>query len=95
MIEYGCEALPEQNRSPNTLSRLVAATSSLWSDPDLLQVKVKTSDFPRYLAIGQVDGHHWSAAITYQDDRIKILSVRPSREEEVQLYESGRVRPGF
>ncbi|HCP32542.1 TPA: hypothetical protein DIT45_04805 [Candidatus Acetothermia bacterium] len=31
---------------------------------------------------------HWSGVITYRDDLIRIISVRWSRKEEIDLYES-------
>ncbi|MDA1290425.1 MAG: BrnT family toxin, partial [Proteobacteria bacterium] len=31
---------------------------------------------------------HWSAVITYRNENVRIISVRRSRGEEVELYES-------
>lgn len=59
----------------------------LWNDPDLIEIPVKTSDEPRFLAIGKISGKHWSGIITYRDGTIRIISVRRSRKEEVDLYE--------
>jgi uncharacterized DUF497 family protein len=60
----------------------------LWDDPDLVEIPVETNDEPRYLVIGQISGKHWSGVITYRGERIRIISVRRSRKEEVDLYES-------
>jgi uncharacterized DUF497 family protein len=60
----------------------------LWDDPNLLEIPARTSDEPRYLLIGLIDGKHWSAVVTYRQGVIRIISVRRSRQEEVQLYES-------
>ena len=60
----------------------------LWNDPDLLEIPAKTSDEPRFLLIGQINQKHWSAIITYRQSNIRIISVRRSRKEEVDLYES-------
>jgi uncharacterized DUF497 family protein len=38
--------------------------------------------------IGQIEGKHWSAVVTYREQRVRIISVRRSRKEEVALYES-------
>ena len=59
----------------------------LWFDPDLLEIPAKTEDEPRYLVIGRIKGKHWSAVITYRDSRVRIISVRRSRNEEVFYYE--------
>lgn len=60
----------------------------LWNDPDLLEIPAKTIDEPRYLVIGKIGGKHWSAVITYRDEKIRLISVRRSRQEEIALYES-------
>jgi len=60
----------------------------LWEDQDLLEVRAKSDDEPRYLVIGLIGYKHWSAVITYRDEKIRIISVRRSRKSEVELYES-------
>ena len=60
---------------------------ALWSDSDLLEIQARTEDEPRYLFVGLIDSRHWSAVITYRGDKIRIISVRRSREEEIMLYE--------
>ena len=61
---------------------------SLWSDVDLLEIPAKTEDELRSLVIGKIGERHWSAVITYRRERIRIISVRRSRKEEEELYES-------
>lgn len=60
---------------------------ALWSDHDLLEIQARTDDEPRYLIIGIIDSKHWSAVVTYRGKKIRIISVRRSRAEEVVLYE--------
>ena len=60
----------------------------LWNDPELLEIPAKTEDEPRYVAIGLIDGKHWSAVITYPSTQVRLISVRRSQTEEVALYES-------
>jgi hypothetical protein len=61
---------------------------NLWNDPDLLEVPANTSDEPRFLIVGRINLKHWSAVITYRQSNIRIISVRRSRKDEVDLYES-------
>lgn len=61
---------------------------NLWCDPDLLEIPAKTVDEPRYLVIGKIGGKHWSAVITYREETIRLISVRRSRQEEIDIYES-------
>jgi uncharacterized DUF497 family protein len=65
-----------------------AEAQVLWQDPMYLEVPARTTDEPRWLVIGQINGKHWSAVVTYRQQRIRIISVRRSRDEEVAIYES-------
>lgn len=60
----------------------------LWEDPELIEIPVKTYDEPRFLVIGKISQRHWSGVITYRSEKIRIISVRRSRKEEVDIYES-------
>jgi uncharacterized DUF497 family protein len=59
----------------------------LWEDLDLVEIPARTEDEARYLVVGTIRGTHWSAIITYREDRVRIISVRPSRKEEIDIYE--------
>ncbi len=61
---------------------------AIWDDPDLIEIPARTSDEPRLLVIGRIAGRHWSGVITHRGGRIRIISVRRSRKEEVEIYES-------
>ena len=60
---------------------------ALWSDPELIEIPAKTSDEPRFMVVGRIGQKHWSGIIAYRMERIRIISVRRSRREEVDLYE--------
>ena len=60
---------------------------ALWDDPDFIEIPVKTDDELRFLVIGKISGKHWSGVITYRGEKIRIISVRRSRKEEVDIYE--------
>ena len=61
---------------------------ALWKDSDLLEIRARTDDEPRYLVVGMIGSKHWTAVITYRNGRIRLISVRRSRKSEVELYES-------
>jgi len=61
---------------------------ALWDDPDLLEIPANTEDEPRFVVIGMIGIKHWSGIITYRNGNIRIISVRRSRIEEVEIYES-------
>ena len=60
----------------------------LWEDSDYVEIPVRTSDEPRFLAIGKIAGKHWTGVITYPSENIRIISVCRSRKEEIDIYES-------
>lgn len=60
---------------------------ALWEDPEHLEVPARTVGEPRWLVVGRIGEAHWSAVVTYRGSRIRIISVRRSRREEVRLYE--------
>lgn len=52
-----------------------------------VEVPARTVDEPRWLVIGRIDSKQWSAVVTYREERIRIISVRRSRDAEVAIYE--------
>ena len=79
------EAKSESNKAKHGLDFIEA--QDLWLDDMLIEISARAQDEPRLLVIGLIAGQHWSAVITYREDRIRIISVRRSRDEEVMLYE--------
>ena len=63
------------------------AAQAIWEDPALLEIPARTLDEPRWLVIGRIGRKHWSAVITLRGQAIRLISVRRSRPEEIQLSE--------
>ena len=63
------------------------AVQALWDDAMRVEIPARTADEPRWLVIGQIAGRHWSAVVTYREQRVRIISARRSRKEETALYE--------
>lgn len=61
---------------------------SLWNDPDRIEIPAKTIDEQRFLLIGKISDKYWSSIITYRNEKIRIISIRRSRKEEIEIYES-------
>jgi uncharacterized DUF497 family protein len=82
----------DENKSKQNLAKHgidFDAAQSLWNDPDLLEIPAKkAADEIRFLVIGTISKKHWSAVITYRGKNLRIISVRRSRIEEVNFYES-------
>ena len=65
------------------------AAQALWLDNGLKEVlsKAKVAGEQRFLAIGRIEGKHWTAICTLRGETIRIISVRRARKEEVGYYE--------
>ena len=61
---------------------------ALWEDENLLEVPVLRTGETRFLVIGMIEGKVWTGVITYRGEAVRIISVRRSRKEEVEHYES-------
>lgn len=76
----------EKNKGKHGIDFVEA--QALWDDPDLVEIPARTTDEPRYLLVGRIGVKYWSGVIAYRGERIRIISVRRSRREEVEIYES-------
>ena len=61
---------------------------TLWNAPNLVEIPARTDDEARFVVIGLIRDKHWSSVITYRGGRVRIISVRRSRKEEIEIYES-------
>ena len=66
---------------------------ALWDDPARVEIPARTSDEPRTLIVGKIGSTPWAAVITQRRGRLRLISVRRARKEEVVLYESEGIRP--
>ena len=80
------EQKSKANKAKHGIDFVEAQT--LWEDIDLLEIPARTEDEPRIIVIGKIGDKHWSAIITHRHEKIRIISVRRSRREERELYES-------
>jgi uncharacterized DUF497 family protein len=60
---------------------------ALWDDPRLLEAPARTDDEPRFLAVGRIGEKHWSAIFTLRGARLRLISVRRARKQEIEIYE--------
>ena len=63
-------------------------SKALWNDQNALVFTSNRENEVRFLTIGMIREKHWSAISTLRGDKIRIISVRRSREKEIQLYEN-------
>ena len=73
------------NRAKHGIDLLQA--QELWEDPERVEVPARIVGEARWLLVARIGEVHWSAVVTYRDPRVRIISVRRSRSEEVRIYE--------
>jgi len=61
---------------------------AIWQDDDRVEFPTRTKEEDRWVVIGRVTDRYWTAITTIRHGRIRIISVRRSRPEEVAIYES-------
>jgi len=70
------------------MGSIFAEAQRLWDDPDWIEIPAKTIDEPRFIVIARIADKYYSGIITYRGENIRIISVRRSRREEIEIYES-------
>lgn len=83
-FEFG-ETKSQLNSQKHGIDFLTA--QQLWEDLDRLEVPARSNVEPRFSVIGKISQKMWSAVITYREDRIRLISVRRARKEEVTAYD--------
>lgn len=84
-FEYDKEksAINEQKHGINFIE-----AQAIWSDPDRLEIPAKEMNEPRFLVIGKINTKHWSAVMICRKENIRLISIRCSRKDEIELYEN-------
>ncbi|MBV5259559.1 BrnT family toxin [Synechococcus moorigangaii CMS01] len=81
----------DPNKSQSNLAKYgidFEAAKEIWQDQQRVTL---LSDFvaeSRWLAIGKIDHKIWTAIYTMRNNRIRLISVRRARIDEVNFYES-------
>jgi uncharacterized DUF497 family protein len=65
------------------------AARALWAG-GAVEIPARSDKEERALIIGTIGETHWSAIITRRSGKIRIISVRRSRQEERDFYEETR-----
>ena len=65
---------------------------SLWRGPVCVEGTYSGTDQRRWKVHGLIGGRHWTAIVTCRHGVTRIISVRRSRKDEVELYDRFRGR---
>lgn len=80
------------NRKSNSNSKKhgidFVEAQKLWMDNNRVEIPLRYVDEKRFLIISQIESEHWSAIFAYRENKIRIISVRRSRENKKEIYKS-------
>ena len=85
MFEYD-PAKSQANRAKHGID--FDRAQALWLDRRVVIAPGISIQEERWLAIGTIEGVHWTAVFARRGRGIRIISVRRARRNEVQGYES-------
>ena len=59
----------------------------LWNDENGAIFDANSEDEKRYALVSKLDGKMWVTIFTMRGERVRLISVRRARKEEVEFYE--------
>lgn len=78
----------EENKDKHGID--IEEAKAIWNDPETIEFELPFAAELRHMVIGKINDRHWSAIITYQEDSIRLISVRRSRRSEEVLYDNSK-----
>ncbi len=76
----------QMNRKKHGIDFIEA--QALWEDTDRIEIPARTTDESKLIVVGKISEKHWSIIFTCRSEKIRMISVRRSRKEEIEIYES-------
>ena len=81
----------DENKSKSNMQKHVIDFESakmFWKDPNRVEIPSRWVDETRYILIARLENNLWSAIYTFRENRIRLISVRKSRSNEKEIYDS-------
>jgi len=63
------------------------SAKGLWDDVRRIEIQARSDTEARFVSVGRIGSAHWSCIFTYRGERVRIISVRRSRRQEIEDYE--------
>ncbi len=74
----------ERNRVKHGIS--LEEAKAIWLVPGV-ELEARFRDEPRFLRIAQLSGKFYTSFFTVREGRVRLISVRRSRSNEIKVYE--------
>jgi uncharacterized protein len=80
----------ERKSSANKLKHGIdfIEAQQIWDDPERVEIPARTTEEPRIMIIGRIGQSIWTGIYTIRNNCIRLISVRKSRKDEKEIYES-------
>jgi len=69
-----------------------AAATALWNGPSFTFPSNQPGE-ERHLAIGLINGKHWTVIFTQRGGSIRLISARRARKDEKDFFQNHRPKP--
>ncbi|MEB3225144.1 MAG: BrnT family toxin [Synechococcus sp.] len=79
----------DPNKSQSNLAKHgidFEAAKEIWQDSQRIIFPARSETEPRWVTVGLIHGKFWTVVYTTRNGRIRIISVRRSRVQEIKLY---------
>jgi len=60
----------------------------LWEDPERIIIPARSNNEVRFVMIARIEEEYWSVIYTLRENVVRIISVRKSRQNEKEIYQS-------
>ena len=89
-MKYNFEFEFDENKSDSNKEKHgidFVEAQELWNDENGAIFDAKSEDEKRYALVSELDDKVWVTIITMRGEKVRLISVRRARKEEVEFYE--------
>ena len=89
-MRYDFELEFDENKSASNKEKHgidFVEAQELWNDENGAIFDAKSEDEKRYALVSELDDKEWVTIFTMRGEKVRLISVRRARKEEVEFYE--------
>ena len=89
-MKYNFEFEFDENKSDSNKEKHgidFVEAQELWNDENGAIFDAKSEDEKRYALVSELDDKVWVTIFTMRGEKVRLISVRRARKEEVEFYE--------
>ncbi len=89
-MKYNFEFEFDENKSDSNKEKHgidFVEAQELWNDENGAIFDAESEDEKRYALVSELDDKEWVTIFTMRGEKVRLISVRRARKEEVEFYE--------